>query len=560
MSFTYGQYGDDRYLVYQFGEEDVLETMSFGQITNNAIDGLAPATFSQMDTTRSMMYKITSRMPLENFLQNPIRKNDLLKIISGIVRALRSVQEYMIDPGMLLLDKKYMFLRVSNFDLHMICLPVENSPYGGTRLQDFLWQLVARTEKDKSESREYVAEMMERLDTDEPLSLDEIDEMVAEFSQKGAQREPAYKPAPVAEPKPAPAPAPAPVKPAPQPYKPSPQPFKPAPQPAPQPYKPAPQPAPQPKPAPQPAPQPPKPAPQPYKSVDNPKPASQPYRLTADSPKPVSMPFPQRQDITTQFGPGYNPLNTEEEKEGGFFSNLFKKSEKPEKPKKEPKQKRSDRNSADELSFGSIPGGFGGADSNDQDAFGFAIPGSEKPAAQANPFAVPNAGAPEQSVEEPKPRRPMGGKKEKPVPAPAPAPTPAPARQPVSTWGDGTVLLQDGGDGTMLEEPSYVAPAEVKRNVHLLRESNNEIIRLKGNNFRIGSNFDYNDYPVTNNRTVGDTHAIITVSNNEYYIEDINSRNHTYVDDKVIPSMVKVKLENGSRVRLGTEKFVFRLY
>jgi len=197
MSFTYGQYGDDRYLVYQFGEEDVLETMSFGQITNNAIDGLAPATFSQMDTTRSMMYKITSRMPLENFLQNPIRKNDLLKIISGIVRALRSVQEYMIDPGMLLLDKKYMFLRVSNFDLHMICLPVENSPYGGTRLQDFLWQLVARTEKDKSESREYVAEMMERLDTDEPLSLDEIDEMVAEFSQKGAQREPAYKPAPV---------------------------------------------------------------------------------------------------------------------------------------------------------------------------------------------------------------------------------------------------------------------------------------------------------------------------------------------------------------------------
>ena len=110
MSFTNGQFGDDRYLIYQFGENDIIETMSFGQITNNTIDGLAPATFTQMDTTKSIMYKITSKISLEDFLQKPIKKKQLLKVLSGIIRAIRSAQEYMIDPSVILLDKEYIFL------------------------------------------------------------------------------------------------------------------------------------------------------------------------------------------------------------------------------------------------------------------------------------------------------------------------------------------------------------------------------------------------------------------------------------------------------------------
>ena len=130
---------------------------------------------------------------------------------------------------------------------------------------------------------------------------------------------------------------------------------------------------------------------------------------------------------------------------------------------------------------------------------------------------------------------------------------------PVNSYG-GTVVLHDQGNETMLEEQVMDIPVNVKMVAHLIRVSNNEIIPIKGTVFQIGSDYEYSDYQISNNKTVGDTHARIVMRQNEYYIKDINSKNHTYVDDKVIPSMVETKLNHGSRVRLGSERFVFHLY
>jgi len=481
MSFTNGQFGDDRYLIYQFGENDIIETMSFGQITNNTIDGLAPATFTQMDTTKSIMYKITSKISLEDFLQKPIKKKQLLKVLSGIIRAIRSAQEYMIDPSVILLDKEYIFLKLSTFEMHMICLPVANPGYRNMGLQAFLWELVAKTAKDKSESREYVSELMEKLDASEPLSLDEIESVLESFSQKEAQPAPAPKPEPrVAKP----------FKP--EPPKPEPQPFKPAPQ-------------------------------------------------------------PPKQDMESQFGPGYDPLSNNSKPSSSPWDRLFKRSEKAEKPKKE--DKRQSKNTKKEPSFEAIPGAMfevPSAPRKEQEIPDMNIPGG-KPSADRFPggFAIPGAS--------PVPAEPMA--RRQPVAPKHEVPAPVFDRPNIpSTNYAGTVVLRDEGNETMLEQQISSIPVSMKMNAHLVRESNNEIIPIKGTVFQIGSDYEYSDYQISNNKTVGDTHARIIVHQNEYYIKDINSKNRTYVDDKAIPSMVETKLNHGSRVRLGTERFVFQLY
>ena len=187
MGFTNGKYGENKYLIYQFGENDVIETMSFGQITNNTIDGLAPATFTQMDTVKSIMYNITSKISLEDFLQKPIKKKSLLMILSGIIQSIRSAQAYMIDPSVILLDKAYVFLKLATFEMNLVCLPVLNPECKSTDLQVFLWELVAKSIKDKSENREYVSELMEKLDPDTPLSLDDIERIIEQFNQREAQ-------------------------------------------------------------------------------------------------------------------------------------------------------------------------------------------------------------------------------------------------------------------------------------------------------------------------------------------------------------------------------------
>jgi hypothetical protein len=130
---------------------------------------------------------------------------------------------------------------------------------------------------------------------------------------------------------------------------------------------------------------------------------------------------------------------------------------------------------------------------------------------------------------------------------------------PASNYG-GTVVLHDHGNETMLDDQVSEVLMDMKLNAHLIRLSTNEIVPIKGTLFQLGSDYEYSDYQVRNNKTVSSTHARIIVRQKEYYILDMNSKNHTYVDDKVIPSMVETKLNHGTRVRLGSEKFVFNLY
>ena len=44
----------------------------------------------------------------------------------------------------------------------------------------------------------------------------------------------------------------------------------------------------------------------------------------------------------------------------------------------------------------------------------------------------------------------------------------------------------------------------------------------------------------------------------EYSIIDMNSTNHTYINNQMIQSGVEVKLNDGDKVKLGNEEFEFK--
>ena len=599
MSFTNGQYGDDSYLVYQLEMDDVVETMSFGQITNNLIEGLAPATFTQMDTTRSVMYKITSHMPLEDFLQRSIKKKHLIKLLSGIVGAIRNAQEYMIDPSMFLLDKKFVFVKTSPFAVSLICLPVQQSPYRRIGLQEFLWNLVVKARTDSSENREYIAVLNEKLDPEMPMSMEEIEKLLEAISQDGGYVEPAAANA---------------STPAANTYRP-PQPVYTPPQPIHEP-------------------------PKKTSRVSDPVPSMPPQPpVPPVTPKPVDTQpesYGWEVGLKDNFG---DEARDQGKKSGGLFGFGRAPKEKPvkeEKPKKEPEKKvnrkephhfdliSSDRPVAifDEpeepvqkpyeapASVPNIPfdvpgsqsrtpayeppvsqsrGGFdvpgsqsrGGFDvPGSQSRGGFDVPGSqgrtpayEPPVNQSRTpaFEVPGGSGsssssgrmafdiPGSNGPDPDPRlqknKWFGGHKETPK-----TQGPAVLNNITANNYSGTVYVSAGDDsgGTIWENPTPEAPTEM--NARLFRENGGENVPISGIVFQIGSDYDYSDYHIGNNRSVSGTHAQILVRQNAYFIKDMNSRNHTYVDDRMIPSGVETPLYHGSRVRLGSERFIFYLY
>lgn len=66
------------------------------------------------------------------------------------------------------------------------------------------------------------------------------------------------------------------------------------------------------------------------------------------------------------------------------------------------------------------------------------------------------------------------------------------------------------------------------------------------------------DYFIGDNPAISRSHANIIIQQNGYYIEDMNSTNHTYVNDKMIVGGSAVKLEQDARIRLGNEEFIFQ--
>ncbi len=110
---------------------------------------------------------------------------------------------------------------------------------------------------------------------------------------------------------------------------------------------------------------------------------------------------------------------------------------------------------------------------------------------------------------------------------------------------DGTALL-------MNNEVSIHFPS-------LYRILTEETIRINKPVFRIGKEKSYVDYFVTNNIAVSRSHADIITRSGRYFVKDLNSKNHTYINKQEIPVLCEVEIHDGDSLTLGNEEFVFNV-
>ena len=99
-----------------------------------------------------------------------------------------------------------------------------------------------------------------------------------------------------------------------------------------------------------------------------------------------------------------------------------------------------------------------------------------------------------------------------------------------------------------------------KINPRLIRKKNREVIPLNSEIFRLGTEKNYVNYYISDNRAISRTHANILTRNGSYYVVDTNSLNHTYVNGKMITSHTETELSDGDMIRLANEEFEFKLY
>lgn len=182
MSFTYENQGTVTYLVYELEEDDVIDTMSLGMLTNNHINGLAPTNILQMNEQQFLRYNISAKISVMQFFEGTVNKRRLLGVFGGIADAILSADEYMIEVDSILLDLNYIFTDVSSCETKIICLPLLNRKQNGWDLKEFFKETIFRTKVDQTEDCDYIARIINFLNSAQGFSTLEFKHLIDELS------------------------------------------------------------------------------------------------------------------------------------------------------------------------------------------------------------------------------------------------------------------------------------------------------------------------------------------------------------------------------------------
>ena len=111
----------------------------------------------------------------------------------------------------------------------------------------------------------------------------------------------------------------------------------------------------------------------------------------------------------------------------------------------------------------------------------------------------------------------------------------------------------EGADETaLLVEPEPVYPT-------LTRLLTNEEIRLDKPVFRVGKEKSCVDFYIADNNHISRSHADFTTRDGRYYVTDLNSKNKTYLNGRMLVATVENELRDGDQLRLANEDFVFHI-
>ena len=523
--FTFENQGTNTYLVYAISADDSVDTMSLGMLTNNKIPGLAPAIFTQMDTNKYIKYNVSAHISVKQFFSGPVNKKRLIGVFNGIVDAMLSAEDYMIDVNTIIMDLEYIFADVSTCETFLICLPLADTESASVDLGVFFKNIMFSTQFDQTENCDHVAKIMNYLNSTPVFSLVDFKELLKSID---GQSQPAPQTAVKQQPV---------VQPTTQTVK-----------------------SEQPKVA-------------PVQSVQTPS-AQTPSVKTPPVPTPpvqrppVQTPPVQVPPVQT---PPANQSKTSDpastEKKMTMMDLLMHYSK--ENAAIYKAQKEAAKNStATQVPTPAKPAKQKAAPPAPN--AGFAIPGQPTPAPGAanKGFAIPgqpapsivNNAQPKAEVQKTQPAVNSTPVQSVAQPATPPQQTYQPPVAPqgqAMNFGETTVL----GGGNIGETTVLGAtPTATQPKPHLIRTKNNEKINLDKPVFRIGKEKSYVDYFIGDNTAISRSHANFISRDGQYFVMDTNSTNHTYVNGAMIQSNVETQLSHGDKVRLANEDFEFKLF
>lgn len=506
--FRYENQGNYTYLVREIASDETVDTMSLGMLTNNKIPGLAQTVFAQMDSTKYVKFNVSAKISADQVFEGVVNRKRLLGVLKAFVAAMTAAEEYMLDTNSILLDLKYIFTDVTTCESVLICLPVVCEDGDVQDPKTFLKDMIYNTQFDQTENCDYIAKIINYLNGAVVFSMAEFKKILDEIEQGGECRQ---QPAPVSQP---------------------------APQPEGKTTKTG------------------RAARRAEEKLTAPKRTEEKPLVPPQFQAPMGVPpMPGREGAVPPVPPVFPAQEPEKEAESISWFYLMQHYNKENaaayKRQKESKKagKKSGKNEPP-------------AKAKKQAAENMAVPGFAIPGQPAPQAAPQQAVTPVQMPSRPIAPMPVPGNLGMESSVKTDRPILIPSMQQAAgqdgDFGNTSYFMNDGeGEGTVImnqtRNQQQLAP-------HLFRRKNNERIPLNKPVFRLGRDFDFNDYAILDNKFIGHTHCHVISRDGEYFVQDDNSKNHTSVNGAVISSGTEVKITHGDTICLADEEFEFKLF
>ena len=551
MKFNYETQGAITYFVCELEGTEQIDSLTLGMLTNNHIVGLAPVLYTEMNNQRFLKYNISAKISVEQIFGGNMNKERAMLAFHNILSAVCSAEDYMIDPNCFLMQAEYMFMNVSSCETALICIPVVSDKDVNMEAINMFKKLLVSAQFAPNEDAGYIAQLIAYLNDVASFNIYRFKDLVEQVKQQPSMPAVPKVEAVAVTPsvqlvaqqpvqqipsldatisiddmpdllnKSGALPPVQPVVPPVQPVVPPVQPVVPSVQPVVPPVQPVVPPV--------------QPVVPPVQPVVPPvQPVVPPIQPVVPPIRPVTPPVQPKPPVDIpKKQPVQNPGFAIPGQPNGAES---KKTESPKGKKQKVEAKEEDKQMS---IFGLL------AHYNKENAALY----------KAQKAAKKSKGTPVQPPTNQK--LPQAPPEVAPTFTPPVYTPPQPVIQPVpvqNSFNETTVLSAfPGGETTVLGAmPGVVEPV-------LTRVKTGERIVINKPVFRIGKERSYVDYFIGDNTAISRSHANVHTDNGEYFIEDTNSTNHTYVNGKIISSNVKVKMVSGDKIRLANEDFIFTL-
>ena len=553
--FKYENQGASSFLVYQLKEEDVLDNISLNMLTSNKAKGLASTNYMQMDTQRFIRYTITGKITANQFFARPVTKQSFMGIFKGITEAMVSAEEYMLDPACILLDLNQIYTDVSTGETECICLPVENEKEQKDQ-REFLKSVMFQAQFENPEEGSYVTKILNYLNSIPVFSSLDFLNLLTEMEREGKKDRTPLAPAAkeslqqgVAE-------------------------FG--------------------------------------NSVANSsvggaaasffeqsslspagafKQENAVEEVIPDIPVPDDIPKEERISLfyllqhynnnrAKEYMAQQKQLKARKEalkkielaKKGGKKKSAASFNLPGGKAKTASAAPKAKKPSSGGFSF-QVPGKESGKDKPGEDLSGIKSLPNAPINSQGNPAGNPKVSAPVGAgMNIPKSNPSVGSGMNIPKSNPSAAkgtlqpakPSPLFSNQQEAVGNGGrnfgdTTVLHSGFRGEETSVLNYTKAPDTPKQPYLLRIKNGERIPITGNIFRLGKEEKFVDYVIHDNEAISRSHANIISRNGQYFLQDNNSTNHSFLNGQQCVSNVELPLQDKASIRLGNEEFQFLL-